>query len=81
MPTDSTLLQILQKLEQIESEITKINHNDFGGWLDIKKAVKYSGLSQSTLMRAYRKGKLKLSKRAGKTLTKRHWIDRFLEGR
>ena len=79
--TDPTLVQILSKLDQIELAISELKNTNFDGWLDLKKAVEYSGLSQSTLMRAYRKGKLKLSKRAGKTLTKRHWIDRFLEGR
>ena len=79
--TDPTLVQILSKLDQIELAISELKNTNFDGWLDLKKAVEYSGLRQSTLDRAYRRGTLKMSKKLGKTLVKRSWIDRFLGGR
>ena len=47
-------------------------------WMDIKEACRYACIGDSTLRRAVRKGELKVSKRTGKLLFKREWVDRWL---
>ena len=49
-------------------------------WLTIKEICTYTGLSASTIHRAIQKGELKVSKRTGKNLFKKDWIDGFLNG-
>ena len=49
-------------------------------WMDIKEACKYASVSDSTLRRAVRKGTLKVSKRTGKLLFKREWLNKWLVG-
>ena len=48
--------------------------------MDIKEACKYASVSDSTLRRAVRKGTLKVSKRTGKLLFKREWLNKWLVG-
>jgi excisionase family DNA binding protein len=54
----------------------KQNIND--PWLALKDVCEYTGLSPSTIHRATQKGELKVSKKTGKNLFRREWIDRFL---
>ena len=54
----------------------KQNIND--QWLALKDVCEYTGLSPSTIYRATQKGELKVSKKTGKNLFRREWIDNFL---
>ena len=47
-------------------------------WLALKDVCEYTGLSPSTIHRATQKGVLKVSKKTGKNLFRREWIDKFL---
>ena len=55
-----------------------MKNNIFDKWLAIKDVCEYTGLSSSTLHRAIQKGELKVSKKTGKNLFKKEWIDKFL---
>ncbi len=55
-----------------------MKNNLFDRWLDLKDVCEYTGLSSSTLHRAIQKGELKVSKKTGKNLFKKEWIDNFL---
>jgi len=52
--------------------------NIFDKWLALKDVCEYTGLSSSTIHRAIQKGELKVSKKTGKNLFKKEWIDNFL---
>jgi len=47
-------------------------------WLALKDVCEYTGLSPSTIHRATQRGELKVSKKTGKNLFKKVWIDNFL---
>ena len=47
-------------------------------WLTVRDVCEYTNLSPSTIYRATQLGNLKVSKRTGKNLFRREWIDRFL---
>ncbi|MDC0882328.1 helix-turn-helix domain-containing protein [Candidatus Marinimicrobia bacterium] len=49
-------------------------------WLSIKQTIEYSGLSDSTIRRAIRKGVLKAGNRGGKLLFKKENIDSWIKG-
>ena len=49
-------------------------------WLTLKDVCKYVSLSPSTIFRAIQKGELRVSKKTGKLLFKKEWIDSFLGG-
>ena len=49
-------------------------------WLTQKDVCDYTGLSPSTIYRATLRGELKVSKRTGKNLFRRSWVDNFLNG-
>ena len=55
-----------------------MKNNIFDKWLAIKDVCEYTGLSSSTLHRAIQKGELKVSKKTGKNLFKKEWVDNFL---
>ena len=55
-----------------------MKENIFDKWLSLKDTCNYTGLSPSTIHRAIQKGELKVSKRTGKNLFKKDWIDNFL---
>ena len=65
----------LSNLEQLVRNIVEPNQ-----WMDIRKAAKYSGVSETTLRRSVNRGTLKCSHRTGKLLFQRHVIDRWLNG-
>ena len=47
-------------------------------WLALKDVCDYTGLSPSTIHRATQRGELKVSKKTGKNLFRKDWVDRFL---
>ena len=47
-------------------------------WLTLKDVCDYTGLKPSTIHRATQRGELKVSKKTGKNLFKKAWIDTFL---
>ena len=47
-------------------------------WLSIKDVCAYTGLSYSTIFRLTQRGVLKVSKKTGKNLYRKEWVDRFL---
>ena len=49
--------------------------NIFDKWLTIKDVSEYTKLSASTLHRAIQKGELKVSKKTGKNLFKKEWVE------
>jgi len=49
-------------------------------WLTLKDVCKYVSLSPSTIFRAIQKGELRVSKKTGKLLFKKEWVDDFLGG-
>ena len=67
---------ILKKINNIHDKLSINNQED---WMCIKDIVKYTKLSESTIRRAIKKG-LKVSRRTGKLLCRRSWIDQWLGG-
>ncbi len=55
-----------------------MKNNIFDKWLDLKDVCEYTKLSSSTIHRLIQKGKLKVSKKTGKNLFKKEWVDNFL---
>ena len=49
-------------------------------WLALKDVCDYTGLSPSTIHRATQRGELKVSKKTGKNLFRKEWVDTFLGG-
>ena len=47
-------------------------------WLSLKDVCAYTGLSPSTIYRSTQKGILKVSKKTGKNLYRKIWVDSFL---
>ena len=47
-------------------------------WLSLKDVCAYTGLSPSTIYRSTQNGILQVSKKTGKNLFRKEWIDRFL---
>ena len=66
---------ILKKINKIQDHLLKNNQDT---WMSIKDAVQYTKLSDSTIRRAIKKGCLKVSKKTGKNLFKKSWIDKWL---
>ncbi len=69
--------QMKDVLDELRNIVQKKSSNI---WMDIKEACKYASVSDSTLRRAVRKGTLKVSKRTGKLLFKREWLNKWLVG-
>lgn len=76
MEKNEILLEMNVKLTKIDANLEKIV--DPNGWINLREAAQYSGLSESTIRRAVRRGSLKCSRRPGKRLFKRSDIDRWL---
>ena len=64
--------KVLQKLNESGTDTIR------RGYLNLKDAIKYTGLSKSTLVRAIQKGELKTSKTSGRLLFRLEWIDKWL---
>ena len=70
-------------LERIEYRIERIEQtlketHKAGGWITLREAVEYTGLSDSTLRRLVYDGKLTCSRKSGKLLFNTDWIDKWL---
>ena len=71
------LLPIREQLTRIEEKIdVKVRK----GWVDLKAACDYCGLSASTIRRYIRSGQLRCSKTSGKLMFKIEWLDKWMEG-
>ena len=68
---------ILDKLDEI---LYLLKCEDKKGWVDIRKASFYTGVSVSTLRRNIRRGSLKSSNYRGKILFRVADLDRWLDG-
>lgn len=68
---------IIKKLDEIKQLLNKQIPDK---WLTMIELKEYTGLSESTILRSTIKGTLKVSKRTGKNLFKKSWVDRWLEG-
>ena len=68
---------IIERLDEIKHIVKSEVSNR---WLNMEEACDYSGLSDSTIRRAVRKGVLKASNSTGKLLFKLTNIDRWLNG-
>ena len=66
---------ILKKINNIHDHLLTNNQDT---WMSIKDAVQYTKLSDSTIRRAIKKGCLKVSKKTGKNLFQKSWIDKWL---
>ena len=65
--------------KQILDEIKSILRNKTPKWLSIKDCVSCSGLSDSSIRRAIRSGKLKANKvNNGKWIIKSEWLENYL---
>ena len=72
-----TEIRIIEILSEIKDKLNnKLTHN----WVNIKQVCNYTGLSESTIRRAIRKGVLKVSTSTGKLLFKVSDVDRWLNG-
>ena len=58
-------------LNKILKEIDDIKSSSYDKWLTIKQTVGYTGLSDSTIRRAVRKGILKAGNKGGKLVFKK----------
>ena len=67
--------QIIDKLKSIQEILDTSSKQK---WMTLKEVSKYSSLSCSSLHRYILSGALKVSKKTGKLLFKREWVDRFL---
>jgi excisionase family DNA binding protein len=66
--------------ELLSELLTTIKKERPDDWLTITEAAQYSKLSEPTLRRYIKAGKLKVSKKTGRLLFKRSDIDRWLNG-
>ena len=66
---------ILKKINKIQDHLVKNNHDE---WMCMKDVIQYTKCSDSTIRRAIKKGCLKVSKKTGKNLFQKSWIDKWL---
>jgi len=67
--------EIINQLRNIQQSL---NTKTEDVWLTLRDVCSYTKLSPSTIHRATQKGVLKVSKKTGKNLFRREWIDKFL---
>ena len=67
---------ILKKINKIQDHILKNNQDE---WMCMKDVIQYTKCSDSTIRRAIKKGCLMVSKKTGKNLFQKSWIDKWLE--
>jgi hypothetical protein len=72
------MTQILNKIEQRLSNIESKLNKDSSNWLNLKEAVDYTRLGSTTLRKSIYSGELRSSRKTGKILFRRHWLDKFL---
>lgn len=77
-----TNMLLLEKVEEVKNLILEQNTKPIRKWIDFKSAIKYTGMSSSSLDRNIRIGTLKCSKASGKKRRfKIEWLDCFMEGK
>jgi len=72
------MITIAEQLKEIEH---LLRNKSTDKWLNLMQACDYTSLSVSTLRRAVDRGRLKVSKEAGKLMFRRSWLDRWLGGK
>ena len=70
-------VRTIELLNEIKS---LIQHKVSNRWMSIRDVVDYTGLSESTVRRAIKRGMLKSSRVTGKLLFKVSSVDRWLNG-
>ena len=48
-------------------------------WMDVKEAAEFASVSETTIWRGVEKGELKVSRKTGKLLFRRYWINNWLK--
>ena len=71
------MITIAEQLKEIEH---LLRNKSTDKWLNLMQACDYTSLSVSTLRRAVDRGRLKVSKEAGKLMFRREWLDKWLKG-
>ena len=66
---------ILKKINKIQDQLSTNNQDD---WMCMKEVIKYAKISDSTIRRAITNRNLKVSKKTGKNLFRKEWVDNFL---
>ena len=72
------MITIAEQLKEIEH---LLRNKSTDKWLNLMQASDYTSLSVSTLRRAVDRGRLKVSKEAGKLMFRREWLDKWLGGK
>ena len=65
---------------QLRSIQQTLNSKSEDVWMTLKDVCTYTKLSSSTLHRAIQRGELKVSKKTGKHLFKKSYVDKWLNG-
>ena len=68
----SEITNQLRSIQQI------LNSKSEDMWMTLRDVCHYTKLSPSTIHRAIQRGELKVSKKTGKNLFRKEWVDRFL---
>ena len=63
---------------QLRSIQQTLNSKSEDVWMTLRDVCTYTKLSSSTISRATQRGELKVSKKTGKNLFRKEWVDRFL---
>ena len=66
---------VYEQLNEIKSKLENIDR-----WMTQKEVCEYTCLSESTIRRLIIRGELKVSKKTGKNLFRKSWVDSFLGG-
>ena len=67
--------RIMEMLEELKSLVITNHHNK---WMNINEICNYTSVSESTIRRAVRRGKLKASTSTGRLLFKKSNVDKWL---
>jgi len=70
--------EYFRELQEREGNEMISDYPEPPNWMDMKDAIKYTTLSESTLKRAIRNGELQASRVTGKILFKIDMLDRWL---
>ena len=66
---------VYEQLIQIRAKLDNLDK-----WMSLSEVCEYTCLSESTIRRLIIKGELKVSKKTGKNLFRKSWLDSFLGG-
>ena len=73
------LIPLMERLDRIEKLMNHANENE-SNLMAVKDIIKYCSLSEPTIRRALKRGKLKPFKKEGKKLFRKDDVDRWLKG-